>query len=166
MSDETTVRLALPFLSAGQAQKEVTHNEALQVLDLIVQPVCQSASLSAPPASPAVGACWIVAASPTGGWAGHAGDTAQWTAGGWRFAQPTEGWSCHVLDRTATMSYDGSQWRDGPVRSDGFYVADVRVVGAQQAPIGVPDGGAVVDSEARAVIAAILEAMQAHGLIS
>ena len=31
-----TPRLDLPFLSAGQAQKEFTHNEALQTLDLIV----------------------------------------------------------------------------------------------------------------------------------
>ena len=31
-----TPRLALPLLSVGQAQKEFTHNESLQTLDLLV----------------------------------------------------------------------------------------------------------------------------------
>jgi hypothetical protein len=112
MSDEASARLSLPFLSSGQAQKEVTHNEALQRLDLLVQPVALSASVSTPPPSPDEGACWIVGPSPDGGWAGHAGDIAQWTAGGWRFAQPSAGWECHVLDRAGTMRFDGSaRWR-------------------------------------------------------
>ncbi len=32
-------RLALPLLAAGQAQKELVHNEALLRLDLVSQPV-------------------------------------------------------------------------------------------------------------------------------
>jgi hypothetical protein len=164
MSDEASARLFLPFLSSGQAQKEVTHNEALQRLDLLVQPVALSASVSTPPPSPDEGACWVVGPSPDGGWAGHAGDIAQWTAGGWRFAQPSAGWECHVLDRAGTMRFDGSAWRDGAVRADGLYFANVRVVGAQQAAITEPSGGSVVDSEARTAITAILGALQAHGL--
>jgi len=34
---ETTAHLALPFIMAAQAQKHVTHNEALRILDGIVQ---------------------------------------------------------------------------------------------------------------------------------
>lgn len=40
MSDplsETTPRLALPYLMPAQAQKHVTHNEALRMLDALVQ---------------------------------------------------------------------------------------------------------------------------------
>jgi hypothetical protein len=33
---ETTNRLELPFLASGQAQKHVTHNEALAQLDALV----------------------------------------------------------------------------------------------------------------------------------
>ena len=39
VSEETTARLTLPFLQSGQAQKELTHNEALTLLDIAVQPV-------------------------------------------------------------------------------------------------------------------------------
>jgi hypothetical protein len=166
MSDETSARLSLPFLSAGQAQKEVMHNEALQALDMLVQPVASSADVSTPPTSPSIGACWIVAAFPDGEWTGHAGDIAQWTPGGWRFAAPEAGWRCHVLDRDGTMHHDGSAWRDGAVREDGIYVTGVRVVGARQGSIAPPTGGTVVDSEARAGIGAILAALQAHGLLS
>lgn len=38
MMDDTP-RWTLPLLAAGQAQKEMTHNEALSLLDLIVHPV-------------------------------------------------------------------------------------------------------------------------------
>jgi hypothetical protein len=38
MTDQISARLALPLLAAGQAGKEVTHNEALTRLDMLVQP--------------------------------------------------------------------------------------------------------------------------------
>lgn len=41
--------LALPYLAAGQAQKHVTVNEALRLLDALVQAAVESAALSAPP---------------------------------------------------------------------------------------------------------------------
>ena len=34
-----TDRFALPLLATAQAQKEMTHNEALALLDAVVQPV-------------------------------------------------------------------------------------------------------------------------------
>lgn len=165
MSDDATARLVLPFLAAGQAQKEVTHNEALQRLDALVQPVAETADLAAPPSSPAPGQCWIVGTDATDSWAGHDGDIAQWTDGGWRFVRPLAGWRCHVADRGARMIHDGSAWRDDAVRADGLYVAGQRVVGPRKPMIAAPAGGSVIDSEARAVIAAILTTLQDHGLI-
>jgi hypothetical protein len=165
MSDETTPRLELPFLAAGQAQKEITHNEALQALDLLVQPVVQSAALGAPPTSPALGACWIVAAAPTGGWADHGGAIAQWTAGGWRFAEPRAGWRCHVIDEGAERVHDGSGWRLVATRPDGYYVGGQRVIGSRQSAITAPVGGTMIDSEARTTIGQMLNALRAHGLV-
>ena len=54
MSDSTT-NLLLPYLMAAQAQKHVTHNEALRLLDGLVQLSVRSLSEIAPPASPADG---------------------------------------------------------------------------------------------------------------
>ena len=61
-----TPNLALPFIAQGQAQKEVTHNEALLRLDALVQIAVRSRSLAAPPGSPADGERWSVAAGATG----------------------------------------------------------------------------------------------------
>ena len=57
-------RLGLPFLSVGQAQKEFTHNEALQVLDSLVAGAVEEPPRASPPASPALGACYIIDAAP------------------------------------------------------------------------------------------------------
>ena len=69
MPDSTT-NLLLPYLMAAQAQKHVTHNEALRLLDGLVQLSVKSQELTAPPPAPADGDRYIVASGATGGWAG------------------------------------------------------------------------------------------------
>ena len=49
MTTITTSRFALPLLAAGQADKELTHNEALACLDILLQPVVQAVGLTVPP---------------------------------------------------------------------------------------------------------------------
>src|SRR3546814_7062671 len=93
----TTARFQLPLLAAAQAQKEVTHNEALTLLDALVQPVVEAGPQNSPPLAPAVGQCWLVGAAPTAEWSEAAGTIALWTAGGWRFAAPFAG-----IDRKST----------------------------------------------------------------
>ncbi len=73
---DETPNLGLPYIMAAQSQKHVTHNEAIRALDAIVQLSVLDRDLTAPPGSPAEGARYIVAASPTGAWSGHAGDVA------------------------------------------------------------------------------------------
>lgn len=165
MTQTLTDRLGLPLLAAGQAQKEIVHNEALLRLDLISQAVVASADLAAPPVSPTVGGCWIVAAAPSGDWAGHAGAIAGWTENGWRFVSPGAGWCAWVVDRSRMMRFTGAAWADEPVRSDGYFVAGLRVLSGRQGAIANPAGGATTDAEARGAINAILAALRAHGLI-
>ncbi|MDX3900217.1 MAG: DUF2793 domain-containing protein [Sphingobium sp.] len=166
MSDDQTARWALPLLHAGQAQKEMFHNEALALIDMLLHGVVESADLNAPPAAPALGQGWIVGAGATGAWAGRAGAIAGWTAGGWRFVTPREGLSMIVADRGHAMIHEGGAWLDGPLRADGLHVGNNRVVGAQAPAIADPAGGSVADAEARAALAAILEALRGHGLIA
>jgi hypothetical protein len=68
--------------------------------------------LAAPPASPAEGQRWLVAASPGGDWAGHAHEVAAWQDGGWSFYPPRVGWLTYVADEGALLAWTGSAWID------------------------------------------------------
>lgn len=166
MAEDVTDRLQLPLLFAGQALKEMFHNQALAKLDMLVQPVAESEDISSPPASPELGSAWIVPASPHGDWAGHASEIALWADGGWLFARPQAGWRFHLIDRGDDVIFNGTTWTPDRARADGFYVDGQRVVGARQASISVATGGPTVDAQARSAIASILSAMRAHGLIA
>lgn len=80
---ETTSRLALPYLLAEQAQKHVTHNEALRLLDGLVHLSVENRTTSTPPGSPSEGDCYIVAAGGSGAWASWDGDVAMYSGGSW-----------------------------------------------------------------------------------
>jgi hypothetical protein len=166
MGMDDTPRWALPLLFAGQAQKEIQHNEALALVDALLHGQVESADLSAPPGGPTVGQCWIVAAGASGDWSGQADMVALWTEGGWRFVAPRAGLRVVVADRDHALFYDGTLWRPDAIRGDGVYLDEVRVVGPQMAAIGPPSGGVVIDAEARSTLANILAALRSHGLIA
>ena len=93
----TTPRLDLPFIEAAQAQKHVTHNAALEVLDLVTQLCVQDFDATTPPDAPVEGQVWALGAGPTGDWAGHDGQLAAWSGGGWLFVTPGSGWRAFGL---------------------------------------------------------------------
>lgn len=161
-----TARWGLPLLDAGQAQKEMTVNEALARLDLLVQTAVAGVGINAPPVAPADGAAWVVGPAPSGAWAGQADAVAGWTAGGWRFVTPREGMTVWSATDGCAASYAGGQWRTGSLAGRRVEVGGVQVVGGRAAAITSPSGGAVVDAEARTALAAILAALRTHGLIA
>lgn len=165
MSLPITTRHALPLLSAGQAQKEIAHNEALLIADFAMNPVVETIG-ETPPAEPGIGRAWIVGPEPVGLWAGRAGEVACWTAGGWRFLAPFEGLHAWRRDLSLWAMHDGSGWVTGVTRAAAFLVGGVQVVGERQGAIPTPTGGETVDEQARAGVSAILAALRAHGLIS
>lgn len=87
-----SARLALPFLLPAQAQKHVTHNEALERLDLIVQIGVEGFGSTTPPANPQEGQIWALGPGPVGDWAGQGGRLAARTGNGWQFITPGTGW--------------------------------------------------------------------------
>lgn len=105
-----TPRLSLPFIMPSQAQKHITHNEAIQTLDMLVQPSVESRVLAAPPSAPIEGEAWLVPSGATGAWAGHADEIAAFAAGAWRFLDPAPGWQ--VYDRAARtlLVFDAGAW--------------------------------------------------------
>ena len=106
----TTPKLLMAELSTSQAQKEVTHNDALRVLDGLVQLSVVTKGLATPPASPANGARYLVGASPTGAWAGKATYIAQYYSGAWYFHAPVEGWFAWVVDEASFYIYTTGSW--------------------------------------------------------
>lgn len=166
MTDSSTPRLGLPLLAAGQAGKELTHNEALSLLDLLVQGAVQSAGTVAPPAAPLVGQCWIVGSGATGAWAGQAGRLAGWTAGGWRFVDPADGMEVWDVSRAIPIAYRGGVWHEGNVVARRVTIAGQQVVGGREPAIADPSGGGVTDDMARTAVVAILGALRRHGLIA
>jgi hypothetical protein len=105
-----TPRLALPLLAAAQAQKHVTHNEALIDLDGLVHLAVKDRDLAAAPGGPVEGDAYIVAASPTGLWAGRSGQVARFQDGVWTFSIPSDGWLCWVDDEEALVVFNGGSW--------------------------------------------------------
>lgn len=106
-----TPNLNLPFILPSQAQKHVTHNEALLTLDALVH-LTLAAELSAPPAAPEAGTAYAIGANPAGEWSGRQNQIATWQDGAWRFVVPRDGWrGWFVADLALKVFVDGV-WRD------------------------------------------------------
>ena len=109
MSDATT-HLLLPYILAAQAQKHVTHNEALRILDGLVQLSVLDRDLTAPPGTPADGDRYLVASGATGDWVGWDLNIALWTDGAWLRLPPRTGWRTWVEDEALLLVWTGAAW--------------------------------------------------------
>ncbi len=107
---DVTPNLALPMIMAAQAQKHVTHNEALRMLDAIVNIAVLDRDLTAPPPSPSNGSRYIVASGASGLWLGESGKVAAWQDGAWVFYAPVPGFLAWILDENALVVWNGSGW--------------------------------------------------------
>jgi Protein of unknown function (DUF2793) len=105
-----TPNLALPYLAAAQAQKHVTYNQALDLIDGLVQLSVKDRNLTALPASPVEGDRYIVAAAATGSWAGWEGSVAQYTGGAWLRLIPQTGWRVWDAGAGQLLVWTGSAW--------------------------------------------------------
>lgn len=79
-------------------------------LDALVQLSVLDRNLTTPPATPADGDRYIVAATATGAWVGRENQIAAWQDGAWAFFEAREGWLCWVADEDALIVWDGDSW--------------------------------------------------------
>jgi len=100
---DQTPNLKLPYILPSQAQKHVTHNEALRLLDAVVHPSVRSRSRTDAPETPAGGDRYLVAAPALGNWAGKEGMIASFIDGGWLFVAPAVGWQVYVEDEAQLL---------------------------------------------------------------
>jgi hypothetical protein len=109
--DDQTPNLGLPFVLAAQAQKHVTHNEAIRLLDTLVQLVVVSRGSAAPPEQADEGDRYIVAAAASDAWAERSGQIAVRQDDAWAFLTPRQGWLAWVEDEERLCVWDGAEWR-------------------------------------------------------
>lgn len=162
---EQTARFQIPFLTAGQVQKELTHNEALERISTLLCPIIEGAPQVDSPASPAIGTCYLVAAGGSGAWLGQDSSIACFTAGGWRFVSPIEGLSVVARTSGETFQWRSGAWEAGIVRCREVRIGGDTLLRERQPGIQNPVNGSVADSECRTALIGVLNALRAHGLI-
>jgi hypothetical protein len=117
MTDQTA-RLHLPYILPSQAQKHVTHNEALQRLDAVVQ-LTIKATVPTPPENAAEGDCFLLSADATGDWAGKGGRLAFRQDGAWLSITPQPGWTAWFASEDKYRILRDGVWRDMPLPATG-----------------------------------------------
>ena len=109
---DTSTNLNLPFIQPAQAQKHVTHNEAIEVLDHVTQLVLVAVDALNPPAVVEDGAVYALGAAPTGDWSGRGGKLACRSGNGWLFVTPKPGWQGWLAEGERQVVFDGTAWAD------------------------------------------------------
>ncbi|MEO1460699.1 MAG: DUF2793 domain-containing protein [Pseudomonadota bacterium] len=102
--------LDMPFIAPAQAQKHVTHNEAISRLDAVSQLVLTAVDADVPPTNPEEGAIYALSAAPSGVWSGSANQLAVWINGGWDYVVPRIGWVAYSASTADQRVWDGSTW--------------------------------------------------------
>ena len=110
-----SAKLRIPYIAAGQAQKHVTHNEALTLLDTLVQASVIDKDSTTPPKSPSEGDCYIVAATGTGAWIGWDNRIVRYIDGEWRSYLPGAGRATVGSSMSRTKIRSSLQRHDGIV---------------------------------------------------
>jgi hypothetical protein len=107
---DTTGRLELPLIMPSQAQKHVTHNEALTLLDGIVHLVVTASGLLSPPVGAPVDAVYLTGSPANGAWFGEDNKLALNTDAGWRFATPVRGMTGLFISDNSVRVFDAGTW--------------------------------------------------------
>lgn len=81
----TSAVLGIPYISSQQNSPEITHNEAIQMLQIIAGTGVISIGDNSPPLTPSEGDAYIVGDSPTGDWADRANCITAYLEGQWVF---------------------------------------------------------------------------------
>lgn len=103
--------LGLPYLLPSQAQKHVTHNEALKLLDALVQLRVKEFDATTPPAVPVQGEVYALGVGANGAWAGQDGQLAVAEENGWTFLTPQDGWAAADPATGQMRVYTAGIWK-------------------------------------------------------
>ncbi len=115
---QNTPILEIPLIASSQAQKHVTHNEALMTLDALLHLSVVQRDLQEPPVSPSQNARYIVGLNPVGDWSEHALEIAIYRDEEWSFFQPKIGWISFLQSERVLIIWDGIDWVNASAQAD------------------------------------------------
>lgn len=105
--------LGLPTLFTSQAQKEVTVNLQMQMLELLVFPIVESIQNN--PGGLTANKMYIVGTSPTSTFTGNVNKLALNIEGSWKFITPRTHMRVYLAsDSGNAWKWNGSAWVVGP----------------------------------------------------
>lgn len=110
---ENSENLNLPYIMPAQAQKHVTHNEAIRMLDAIVQ-IGVLGIMTQPPQNPANGDRYIIETGAIGDWSGKDNYLAAFQDGAWMVYPPQSGWMIFNGASEQQLVYRNGAWADLP----------------------------------------------------
>ena len=148
-----TTRWNLPLLASGQAQKEVTHNEALLAVDGLLHLAVASRGLASPPMLADAGEIHIIAPGAEEDWVGLAGQLASYDGFGWTIVVPRIGCLAWLIDEQALCVFTRQGW------TIGGGVADMR-----QGDRRASGGALTVDTECRSALADLITRLRDKGV--
>jgi len=124
---DATARFSLPYIMPAQAQKHLTHNEALRYLDVLIHLNVIDAQRTLPPETPDDLDTYIIPTGAMGDWSGRDGQIAIWMDGIWQYAPPVQGCIAWVDAVQALTIYKGADWTipTGNAGSDGKSAYDI-----------------------------------------
>lgn len=115
MAAQTDVRFGLQYgWTLGESGWNVGMDANLLKLARVgVHLSVKDRDLATPPASPAAGDTYIVAATATGAWAGKEKQIAVWSGSAWVFYAPRIGWVTYIEDEEKLSAYKAAGWSAG-----------------------------------------------------
>ncbi len=105
----SSLQLSLPYIQGGQAQKHVTHNEAIRALDTLVH-LSVLDQRTAPLGDEVDGDRVIVASGATGLFEGRDGFVAVFESGAWTYLEPNTGWTAFNQATGGHVVFGGTTW--------------------------------------------------------
>jgi hypothetical protein len=107
---DTTERLLLPLIVAGQIDADKAYNEAIYRLEAMSVLNIKDRDLTTPPGSPAQGDTYLVAATATGTWTGQDNKIAIYFGTSWYYIVASEGMIAWIADEDVMLVHNGSSW--------------------------------------------------------
>ena len=108
---QTSTRFHLPYILPSQAQKHVTHNEAIRALDALLHVSAVSREIESVPTDPQEGDTYILGAAPQDAFEGAANKLAHFVDGAWMFYTPVNGLIANIEDEAICIIWREESWQ-------------------------------------------------------